>query len=208
MVVATRKAVEVEHARLAAFRGATRDDRLLPRARARSRWPGDLTPACQGSVLRWHHAFLVLRGAHVSRRGWLLLVAVGVIWGIPYLLIKIAVRDVTPVMVVFVRTALGALLLLPFAVRGGGLRVLRGRWRAVLGFAVLEIVRPWILLSNAERTLSSSTTGLLVATVPIAAVVLGRLVGDRRPVALIRWIGLLVGLGGVGPAARTGSCRG
>ena len=144
----------------------------------------------------------------MSRRGWLLLVSVGVIWGIPYLLIKIAVTDVTPVMVVFVRTALGALLLLPFALRGGGLRVLRGRWRAVLGFAVLEIVLPWILLSNAERTLSSSTTGLLVATVPIAAVVLGRLVGDRRPVALVRWLGLLVGLGGValllGPGAAGG----
>ncbi|WP_315095542.1 DMT family transporter [uncultured Cellulomonas sp.] len=144
----------------------------------------------------------------MSRRGWLLLVTVGVIWGIPYLLIKIAVTDVSPVMVVFVRTALGALLLLPFALRGGGLRVLRGRWRAVLGFAVLEIVLPWILLSHAEVTLSSSTTGLLVATVPIAAVVLGRLVGDRRPVAAIRWIGLLVGLGGValllGPGAAGG----
>ena len=144
----------------------------------------------------------------MSRRGWILLVAVGVIWGIPYLLIKIAVTDVTPVMVVFVRTALGALLLLPFALRGGGLRVLRGHWPAVLGFAVLEIVLPWILLSNAERTLSSSTTGLLVATVPIAAVILGRLVGDRRPVALVRWVGLLVGLGGValllGPGAAGG----
>ena len=144
----------------------------------------------------------------MSRRGWFLLVAVGVIWGIPYLLIKIAVADVTPAMVVFVRTALGALLLLPFALRGGGLRVLRGRWPAVLGFALLEIVLPWILLSNAERTLSSSTTGLLVATVPIAAVVLGRLVGDRRPVAAVRWLGLLVGLGGValllGPGAAGG----
>jgi len=144
----------------------------------------------------------------MSRRGWFLLVAVGVIWGIPYLLIKIAVADVTPAMVVFVRTALGALLLLPFALRGGGLRVLRGRWRAVLAFAALEIMLPWILLSNAERTLSSSTTGLLVATVPIAAVVLGRVVGDRQPVAAIRWVGLLVGLGGValllGPGAAGG----
>jgi drug/metabolite transporter (DMT)-like permease len=144
----------------------------------------------------------------MSRRGWFLLVTVGIIWGVPYLLIKIAVTDVTPVMVVFVRTALGALLLLPFALRGGGLRVLRGHWPAVLGFAVLEIVLPWILLSNAERTLSSSTTGLLVATVPIAAVILGRLVGDRKKVAAVRWVGLLVGLGGValllGPGAAGG----
>ncbi|WP_051274836.1 DMT family transporter [Cellulomonas sp. URHD0024] len=141
----------------------------------------------------------------MSRRGWALLLAVGVIWGIPYLLIKIAVGEVTPVMVVFVRTALGALLLMPFALRAGGLRVLRGHWKALLAFAALEIVGPWILLSNAETTLASSTTGLLIATVPIIAVVLGRLVGDRRPVAAVRWIGLLIGLGGValllGPGA-------
>lgn len=141
----------------------------------------------------------------MSKRGWLLLLAVGMVWGVPYLLIKIAVGQVSPVTVVFVRTAVGALLLLPFALRGGGVRVLRGHWPAVLGFAALEIVGPWILLSNAEQTLTSSTTGLLVATVPIAAVVLGRVTGDRRPVAAVRWVGLLVGLGGValllGPGA-------
>ena len=140
----------------------------------------------------------------MSRRGWLLLGTMGLIWGVPYLFIKVAVADVSPVTVVFARTAIGALLLLPFARRFGGVAVLRGHWPAVLGFAVLEIVGPWILLSNAERTLTSSTTGLLVATVPIAAVVLGRFV-DRRPVAPVRWLGLAVALGGValllGPGA-------
>ncbi|MBB2925067.1 DMT family transporter [Cellulomonas cellasea] len=141
----------------------------------------------------------------MSRRGWVLLVAVGVIWGVPYLLIKVAVEDVTPPLLVLVRTALGAVVLLPFALRGDGLRVLRGRWRAVTAFAALEIVGPWVLLSNAERTLASSTTGLLVATVPIMAVVLGRLVGDRRPVAGVRWAGLAVGLAGVAVLAGPGS---
>ena len=145
----------------------------------------------------------------MSRRGWILLVAVGVDLGraVPAHQGRGRPRS-RPATVVFVRTALGALLLLPFALRGGGLRVLRGHWPAVLGFAALEIVGPWILLSNAERTLTSSTTGLLVATVPIAAVVLGRFVGDRRPVAAVRWVGLLVGLGGValllGPGAAGG----
>ncbi|GEA88315.1 DMT family transporter [Cellulomonas cellasea] len=141
----------------------------------------------------------------MSRRGWVLLVAVGVIWGVPYLLIKVAVEDVTPPLLVLVRTALGAVVLLPFALRGDGLRVLRGRWRAVAAFAALEIVGPWVLLSNAERTLASSTTGLLVATVPIMAVVLGRLVGDRLPVAGVRWAGLAVGLAGVAVLAGPGS---
>ena len=120
----------------------------------------------------------------MTRRGWILLFAVGVIWGIPYLLIKIAVGEVTPAMVVFVRT--GARRSAAAAVRAA-----RGRAAAccaVTGdrcsaFAALEIIGPWILLSNAETTLASSTTGLLIATVPIIAVILGRLVGDRRPVA-------------------------
>ncbi|MCR6706067.1 MAG: EamA family transporter [Cellulomonas sp.] len=143
----------------------------------------------------------------MTRRGWALLLAMGVIWGVPYLLIKVAVEEVTPATVVLARTSIGALLLLPFALRRGGLRALRGHWPAIGAFAVLELVIPWILLSNAERTLSSSTTGLLVATVPIAAVVIGRFV-DGQAVALVRWAGLLVALGGValllGPGAAAG----
>ncbi len=141
----------------------------------------------------------------MSRRGWILLLTMGVIWGIPYLLIKVAVTEVNPAVVVFARTAIGAVLLAPFAWRAGGLRVLRGHWLAVVAFAVTEIVAPWILLSSAERTLSSSTAGLLIATVPIAAVILDRLVGDRQPVTWSRWLGLAVALGGValllGPGA-------
>ena len=44
----------------------------------------------------------------MSRRGWLLLGTMGLIWGVPYLLIKVAVADVSPVTVVFARTAIGA----------------------------------------------------------------------------------------------------
>ncbi len=143
----------------------------------------------------------------MNRRGWTLLLALGVVWGMPYLFIKVAVGQVSPATVVFARTAIGALLLLPFALRNGGLRPLRGHWVPVVAFALLEIVGPWFWLSNAERTLSSSTTGLLVSTVPIAAVVVSRIV-DRTPVAPIRWLGLVVALGGVavllGPGAAAG----
>jgi drug/metabolite transporter (DMT)-like permease len=109
---------------------------------------------------------------------------------------------------VFVRTGLGAALLLPFALGRGRLRALRGRWRAVLAFAGLELVGPWLLLSDAERTLSSSMTGLLVATVPILGVLAPRLFGDRRRIGAARLAGLLVGFGGVallaGPALESG----
>src|SRR6185312_8378989 len=93
-----------------------------------------------------------------------------VVWGIPYLFIKVAVRDVSVPMVVFTRSALGALLLLPAALRSGQLGGLRRYWRPLLAFAALEIIVPWGLLSAAEQRLPSSLAGLLIAAVPIIGV--------------------------------------
>lgn len=121
----------------------------------------------------------------------------GVIWGTPYLLIKVAVDEVSPPMLVFVRTVVGAAVLLPLVLRRRQLAALRGRWWWLVAFAVAEIVGPWLLLSDAERTLSSSTAGLLIATVPIIGVLIGRFTGDRQRVTPLRWAGLLVGFVGV-----------
>jgi drug/metabolite transporter (DMT)-like permease len=133
----------------------------------------------------------------VSRRGWILFAAMSVIWGIPYLLIKVADEGVSVPVLVFARTSVAAVLLLPLALRRRQIRVLLPYWRWLVVFAIIEIVGPWLLLSNAERHLSSSTTGLLVATVPIIGVALARLTGDAERLTVIRLSGLLIGLGGV-----------
>lgn len=134
----------------------------------------------------------------MSRRGWALLGTLGVIWGTPYLFIKLAVEaGVSPALVVLARTAIGAAVLVPFALRGRGFRALRGRWPAVALFALLEVIGPWLLFPSAEQTLTSSTVGLMVATVPILSVVVGRLAGDRLPVGGVRWLGLAVAFAGV-----------
>jgi len=133
----------------------------------------------------------------VSRRGWMLFAAMGVIWGIPYLLIKVADEGVSVPVLVFARTAIAAVLLLPVALRRRQIRVLLPHWRWLVVFALVEIAGPWLLLSNAERRLSSSLSGLLVATVPIIGAVLARLTGDSERLTPVRWAGLLVGLGGV-----------
>ncbi|MEH1127461.1 DMT family transporter [Micromonospora sp. CPCC 206061] len=133
----------------------------------------------------------------MTRRGWLLFVAMGLIWGTPYLMIKIAVDEVSPPMVVFVRCVVGAVVLLPVVVHRKQLATLRGRWWWLIAFAAAEIVGPWLLLSDAERTLSSGTTGLLIATVPIIGVLIAWIAGDRRRVTPVRWAGLLLGFGGV-----------
>src|SRR6516225_284122 len=98
----------------------------------------------------------------MSRRGWFLFAAMGVIWGIPYLLIKVADGGVSVPVLVCTRVALGSLLLLPAAIRGGHLRALKGNVRWLAAFTALEIVGPFALLSNAEKRLPSSTSGLLV----------------------------------------------
>jgi drug/metabolite transporter (DMT)-like permease len=133
----------------------------------------------------------------MTRRGWLLFAAMGVIWGIPYLLIKVAVGELTPPALVFVRTGIGALVLLPIAIGRGEVRPLLTRWRWVLVFTVVELAIPWLMLSYAEQRLSSSLSGLLVAAVPFVAAVLALALGSDDRIDLRRGAGLLVGFGGV-----------
>ena len=144
----------------------------------------------------------------MSRRGWALFAAMCVIWGIPYLLIKVAVGGVQVPVLVLARVGIGAALLLPVALRRRQLSALRPRWWWLAAFAIIEIITPWLLLSEAERRLSSSMSGLLVASTPIVVVILARLTGGTERLTAIRWIGLLAGLGGVallaGPSAAGG----
>jgi drug/metabolite transporter (DMT)-like permease len=133
----------------------------------------------------------------VSRRGWVLFALMGVLWGIPYLMIKVAVEGVSVPVLVFVRTAVGAAVLLPLALRAGRPTWLRERWKPLLAFAAIEIMIPWGLLSDAERYITSSMTGLLIAASPILAVLIGRLTGDAERLGPARWAGLAVGIVGV-----------
>ncbi len=134
----------------------------------------------------------------MTRRSWALFAAMCVIWGVPYLLIRIAVRDFAPGTLVFVRTAIGGLVLVPFALAGGGYRVVLPHWRALLAFTAIELAVPWLLLSDAERVLSSSLTGLLIAAVPLVGVVAARLGGMDTDGGVARYAGLVLGVVGVG----------
>jgi drug/metabolite transporter (DMT)-like permease len=133
----------------------------------------------------------------VSRRGIFLFAAMCVIWGVPYLMIRVAVRELAPVTLVFGRTAIGALLLAPVAVFRSNLRPLIARWRPLLAYTVIEVAIPWVLLARAETKLSSSLTGLLIAAVPLVGAVVVTLTGEREQQGSRRWVGLLTGIMGV-----------
>lgn len=133
----------------------------------------------------------------MTLRGKILFATLALIWGIPYLLIKVALGALTPASLVFLRTALGALLLLPFVLQRGNLRPLVSRWRPLLAYTVVELAIPWVLLSDAERRVSSSMAGLMVATVPLAGALLSRFTGDREHLGVLELAGLVLGFTGV-----------
>lgn len=144
----------------------------------------------------------------MSRRGWSLFAAMSVIWGIPYLLIKVADGGVAPPVLVLARVTIGAALLLPIAIRRRELSALRSQWRWLVLFALVEIVAPWLLLSEAETRLSSSLSGLLIASVPILVAVFSRLSGGQDRLTGVRWAGLLIGLAGVALLVAGGGTHG
>jgi drug/metabolite transporter (DMT)-like permease len=133
----------------------------------------------------------------VSRRATLLFLSLGVVWGIPYLLIKVAVDEVSPAQLVLGRTALAALILMPIALARGAVRPVLRRWAWLLVFVVVEIAVPWVLLGSAETRLPSSTTGLLIAAVPLAGLAIAFVTGRAERLTAPAWAGLALGIVGV-----------
>src|SRR5579871_6299807 len=139
-----------------------------------------------------------VRSRPVTRRGALLFASMCVIWGLPYVLIKVAVRHLEPATLVFARTAIGSLVLVPIAAARRELQPVWARWRWLVVYTVVELGIPWVLLSTAEQKLPSSLSGLLVAAVPLVGAVAVWLLGAHEALGATGVIGLLVGLAGVG----------
>jgi drug/metabolite transporter (DMT)-like permease len=138
----------------------------------------------------------VLYNAAMSKRGWILFLSLGLLWGMPYLLIRIAVGEIDPLVVAVARTILGSLLLLPLALHRNALAPAFRKWKWLLAFTLIEISVPWWLLGHAETRLNSSTAGLLIAVVPLFAVLIITKLGHEK-LELRRLIGLGLGLVGV-----------
>lgn len=109
----------------------------------------------------------------MNSRGIILFVALSIFWGIPYLMIKVAVVELSVPFLVFARSVVGASALLPFALYSGGFKKLSKVWFALVSFAIIEMILPWGLLAHAEISLTSSTTGLLIAITPVMAIMMG-----------------------------------
>jgi len=133
----------------------------------------------------------------MTRRSSIYFALAGVLWGVPYLLMKIAVEDFSPAAVVAGRTLIGASILIPVA-------IYRKKFNgAVLGFkyvalyALMEMIGPWILITTAEQKINTGLAGLLVSTVPIFATIITSLRGDHSVWQFKRVFGIVLGFLGL-----------
>lgn len=133
----------------------------------------------------------------MTQRGLILFALMSVIWGIPYLFIRVTVAEVSPSFLVLARTTLAAAILLPLALGRVDIRAILARWRWLVAFAAVEIAIPWIALGSAEQHLTSSLTGLLIAGVPLVGTLFALATGAAERMTRAGWLGLLIGLVGV-----------
>jgi drug/metabolite transporter (DMT)-like permease len=136
-------------------------------------------------------------------RGYVSLLAiVAAVWGSSYLFIKVAVEDVEPAAMMFLRLVLASAVLVPvLAWRVGGTRAaasdIRGLgWKAwAIGF--LNAAFPFTLIAWGEKYVDSGVAAIANASVPIFVVILAFWFNPSERVRGVRLAGILVGLAGV-----------
>src|SRR5579859_1419848 len=136
-------------------------------------------------------------GENMTRKGWLLFIMMSVIWGLPYLFIKIAVRELDPIVVVFARVGIAAAILLPLAIQRKVLRQMRGHLLLIVAVSCVQLAVPFLLISYGEQHIASSLTSLLIAADPLFVVLFALRFDPSERVTGLRLIGLLIGIGGV-----------
>ena len=144
----------------------------------------------------------------MSRKGWFLFILSGLVWGIPYLLIRVAVKEVDATIVVFTRVLIGALIFLPITWRSGTLKSARKYWKWILFYAFGEMIGPFWLITTAEKHVASGLAGLLIATVPIWSAIQASIQGDKSVWHHRRLFGMILGFIGISLVVGIESIRG
>ena len=134
----------------------------------------------------------------MSRRSWIQFGLLAAFWGASYLFIKVALEDdVAPAVIVFLRTALAALVLLPVAAHLGALAGIRERVGTIAVLALIQVAVPFTLITVGEQEISSSLTGILVATAPIFAFMIPFALEGEETAGGLSLLGVGVGIAGV-----------
>jgi drug/metabolite transporter (DMT)-like permease len=134
-----------------------------------------------------------------------LLAIVAAIWGASYLFIKVAVDEVEPTAMMFIRLVLATAVLVPVLIWRLGaseaaVAVRQTGWRS-FGVGLLNAALPFVLIAWGEKYVDSGVAAIANATVPIFVVLLAFRFNPSERVYGLRLAGILVGLVGVGVLA-------
>ena len=132
----------------------------------------------------------------MSSKGLTLFVLAGLIWGVPYFFTEFALASFSTPSIIWLRVTVGALVLIPLALRSGDLKKAIKYWPFVLAFAAIEMVGPWFLIPEAQRSVSSGLASLIITTVPFFGILIVGLRGDKSVWHPKTLLGLI--LGGIG----------
>lgn len=124
-------------------------------------------------------------------------ILIGFLWGVPYLFMRVAVREWEPSVVVFGRVVIGAAILFPIAFRRGVIKQSLKGFKWILAYAIFEMCGPWYLITHAETKINSGLAGLLVATVPIWSTIYSSISGDKTVWHHKRLLGIVIGFIGL-----------
>ena len=124
------------------------------------------------------------------------LILLGAIWGASFPFMLIAVRDFTPLALIEVRVAVGAVFLTTLLALKGELARLRGRAKPFLILGAINSAIPFSLFAFAAKYQTAGLSSVLNSTAPLfGAVVAFVWLGER--LRLAQTIGLVIGFCGV-----------
>ncbi|MGN6030925.1 MAG: DMT family transporter [Thermomicrobiales bacterium] len=138
------------------------------------------------------------RQATMSGRDWLLLILLATVWGASYFFVKVAVRDIGPFTVAFVRVLLAALIILAIMrLRGMGIPRSRDTWTAYLVLGLTNSALPYSLIFWGETRIPSGLAGILTAMVPVWTVLAAHVLTTDERLSGAKVAGIGLGMLGV-----------
>ncbi|MGC4192076.1 MAG: EamA family transporter [Thermomicrobiales bacterium] len=134
----------------------------------------------------------------MNGRDWLLLIALATVWGASYFFAKVAVEDIGPTTIAFVRVLLAGIIIFGIMrVRGMGIPRDRQTWIAYLVLGLTNSALPYSLIFWGETRISSGLAGILSAMVPVWTVLAAHFMGSDERITGLKLGGIALGMVGV-----------
>ena len=134
---------------------------------------------------------------------WFLLIALGIIWGLSFMGVELALRSYTPLTIATFRIVFAALLLFALCIFTGNQlpRVSDKNGKRILlhclGMGLFSNAIPFTLLSWGQINVSSSFAGISMAVVPLVVLPLSHYLIPNQRMTKVKLIGFVIGFIGV-----------